>query len=409
MILSKSFTLKAETATMLTQRQIFLQHLAQTNDIPLALEIEKAEGLYLYDTGGRKYMDLISGISVSALGHRNARVITAVQEQLDKYMHLMVYGEYIQAPQVKLAALLTTQLPEALNCVYFTNSGTEATEGAMKLAKRLSGRTEFISCLNAYHGSSQGALSLAGGEWFKNSFRPLLPGIRQIRYNEPADLKEITTDTAAVFIEPLQAEAGCLLPTKEYMQQLRKRCTETGTLLVFDEIQTAFGRTGTLWAFEQYAVVPDILLSGKALGGGMPLGAFISSYDNMQALTHDPVLGHITTFGGHPISCVAAYAALEVLLEEKLIDEVYKKEALFRELLVHKNFRALHGKGLLLALELNDFEAVQKLIRHCSANGIITDWFLFNDRCIRIAPPLIISEEEIKNACAVILQGATGL
>lgn len=391
---------------MLTQRQLFLRHLAQTNDIPLALEIEKAEGLYLYDTNGKKYMDLISGISVSALGHRNPKVIAAVQEQLDKYMHLMVYGEYVQAPQVKLARLLTGHLPETLNCVYFTNSGTEATEGAMKLAKRLSGRTEFISCYNAYHGSSQGALSMAGGEWFKNAFRPLLPGIRQIRYNEPADLEWITEATAAVFIEPLQAEAGCLVPAQKYMQLLRQKCTETGTLLVFDEIQTAFGRTGSLWAFEQYSVVPDILLLGKALGGGMPLGAFISSYNNMQALTHEPVLGHITTFGGHPVSCAAAYVAFEVLLEEGLIDKVNKKEALFRQLLVHKNIKGLHGKGLLFALELKNFKAVQQLISHCRDNGIITDWFLFNDRCIRIAPPLIISESEIENACKVILAGA---
>lgn len=391
---------------MLTQRQLFLQHLAQTNDIPLALEIERAEGLYLYDGEDRRYLDLISGISVSALGHRHPKVIEAVKAQLDSYMHLMVYGEYVQAPQVKFAKLLTDHLPSNLNCVYFTNSGTEATEGAMKLAKRLTGRTGFVSCYNAYHGSSQGALSLAGGEWFKNAFRPLLPGITQIRYNEPCDLDTITTDTAAVFIEPLQAEAGCIVPDKDYMWQLRQKCTETGTLLVFDEIQTAFGRTGSFWAFEQYDVVPDILLLGKALGGGMPLGAFVSSYDHMQALTNNPVLGHITTFGGHPVSCAAAYAAFEVLMEQRLIDSIPEKEALFRKLLVHRNFKGLYGKGLLFALELENFTAVRKLIGYCRDHGIITDWFLFNDRCIRIAPPLTIGLEEIEIACEIILKGA---
>jgi acetylornithine/N-succinyldiaminopimelate aminotransferase len=390
---------------MPTTRQLFLSHLAQTSPIPLGLEIVKAEGCYMYDASGKKYLDLISGIGVSSLGHRHPKVVAAIKDQVGKYLHLMVYGEYIQSPQVAFAKLLTDNLPATLDCVYFTNSGTEATEGAMKLAKRSTGRSEIIGCTNSYHGSTQGALSIAGDEWFKNAFRPLIPGTRQIRYNNIEDIALITANTAAVFIEPIQAEAGGLVPDPEYLQAVRQKCNETGTLLVFDEIQTGFGRTGSLFNFQEKNIVPDILLLGKALGGGMPLGAFISSHALMQHLTHDPVLGHITTFGGHPVSCAAGKATLEVLLESKLIETVTEKEALIRSNLIHPKIKAIRGKGLLLAVEVADFDEVQKVIQYSLENGLVTDWFLFNDQCIRMAPPLVITNEEIEWACNIIKEG----
>ena len=387
---------------MISQRQIFLSQLAQTSPIPLGLEIDHAEGCWLYDINGKKYLDLISGISVSSIGHRHPAVVKAVKAQVDKYLHVMVYGEYIQSPQVSYARLLTDHLPESLNCVYFTNSGAEATEGGMKLAKRVTGRPEIIGYYNGYHGSTQGALSIAGGEWFKNSFRPLIPGTRQIRFNNFDDIKGITNHTAAVFLEPIQAEAGAILPDSGYLEAIRERCSETGTLLVFDEIQTAFGRTGLLFNFMKSGVVPDILLLGKALGGGMPLGAFIADKALMNEFTHDPVLGHITTFGGHPVSCAAGKAAMDVLLGSDIIEKVKEKEALFRDNLKHPGIKAIHGEGLLLAVEVSGFQEVQRIIRNCIDNGLVTDWFLFNDKCIRIAPPLNISEDEILWACETI-------
>jgi len=387
---------------MVSQRQIFLSQLAQTSPIPLALEIERAEGCWLYDKDGRKYLDLISGISVSSIGHRHPAVVQAIKDQVDKYLHVMVYGEFIQSPQVSFAALLTSVLPENLNCVYFTNSGTEATEGAMKLAKRVTGRHEIIGFSNSYHGSTQGALSIAGGEWFKNSFRPLIPGNRQIRFNNFDDIELITNHTAAVFMEPLQAEAGAVLPVKGFLEAIRKRCTDTGALLVFDEIQTGFGRTGSVFYFQQEDVVPDILMLGKALGGGMPLGAFIADHGLMNAFTHDPVLGHITTFGGHPVSCAAGKAAFEVLLNSDWISSVPEKEKLFRDHLKAPDIIAVHGKGLLLAIEVSGFDKVKNAIQNCINQGLITDWFLYNDRCIRIAPPVSISNEEILLACDII-------
>ena len=387
---------------MISQRQLFLSQLAQTSPIPLGLEIDHAEGCWLYDVSGKKYLDLISGISVSSIGHRHPAVVKAIKNQVDKYLHVMVYGEYIQSPQVAFAKLLTDHLPESLNCVFFTNSGTEATEGAMKLAKRVTGRPEIIGCYDSYHGSTQGALSIAGGEWFKNSFRPLIPGTRQIKFNNFDDIKEISNHTAAVFMEPIQAEAGGILPLAGYLEAVRERCTETGTLLIFDEIQTAFGRTGSLFNFMQKGVVPDILMLGKALGGGMPLGAFIADRAVMNEFTHDPVLGHITTFGGHPVSCVAGRAAMEVLVNSDLIKQVKEKEALFRANLNHPGINSIHGQGLLLAVEVSSFEKVQSIIRKAIIDGLITDWFLFNDKCIRIAPPLTISEEEILWACETI-------
>jgi acetylornithine/N-succinyldiaminopimelate aminotransferase len=394
---------------MLTNRQLFLNYVAQTSETPLALEIEKAEGIYLFDTSGKKYIDLISGISVSNVGHRHPKVVTAIKEQLDKYMHLMVYGEYIQSPQTLLAKALSALLPENLSSVYFVNSGSEAIEGAMKLAKRFTGRTEIISFKNAYHGSTQGSLSVMGNEEFKNAFRPLLPDTRQIEFNNVNDLEFITTRTACVIVETIQGEAGAVVPKNDFLLKLREKCSATGTLLVADEIQCGFGRTGTLFAFEQFGFVPDVLCLAKGMGGGMPIGAFISSTAIMQSLMSNPVLGHITTFGGHPVCCAASLATVNVLLEEKLMESVTKKEALFRSLLVHPKILSVNGKGLLLAVEFENFEKNKAIIDNCIANGVITDWFLFNPASMRIAPPLTITEEQIRASCKVILESISAI
>jgi acetylornithine/succinyldiaminopimelate/putrescine aminotransferase len=387
---------------MLTQRQLFLQHVAQTSDAPLGLEIEKAEGVYLYDVTGKKYIDLISGIGVSALGHCHPNVVQAVQEQAAKYMHTMVYGEYVQSPQVQLAKLLSDVLPSNLNALYFTNSGTEATEGAMKLAKRYTGKTEIISCYNSYHGSTQGALSLNGDEYFKSAYRPLLPDVRQIRYNNFEDIHLITNKTAAIFLEPIQAEAGVIVPDKGYLQAVRKRCDETGTLLVFDEIQTGCGRTGNLFRFQTENVVPDILLVGKAFGGGLPLAAFVADVAIMQVLQHNPVLGHITTFGGNAVCCAAGLASLQIISEQKLYEQAEQKAQLFIQMLNHPAIQKIHHCGLMMAVYLDNFDHLRKVISECMENGLITDWFLFANNCMRIAPPLIITEEEIKVSCSII-------
>lgn len=388
---------------LLTERQLFLQHLAQTSEFPLSLEIEKAKRVYLFDKSGKKYMDLISGISVSNSGHCHPKIISAIKKQVEKYSHLMVYGEYVQSPQVLLAKKLSSLLPKNLNSVYFVNSGAEATEGALKLAKRYTGRTEIISFQNAYHGSTHGALSVMGNETLKIKFRPLLPDVRFIEFNNEDHLNQITEKTSCVIIEPIQGEAGVRIPGKNYLQLLRKRCNETGTLLVFDEAQTALGRTGTMFAFEQFNVVPDILLLAKAFGGGMPLGAFVSSKKIMDSLKDNPALGHITTFGGHPVCCAASLAAIEVLEKEKLIQQVKRKEVLFRKILKHPAIKEVRSIGLMIAVEFETAEMVQKIIRRSLVDGIITDWFLFCDNCIRIAPPLIISEKEIEKACKIIL------
>ncbi|MBP7679428.1 MAG: aspartate aminotransferase family protein [Saprospiraceae bacterium] len=385
-------------------RQQFLQHVAQTSDTPLMLEIVKAAGVYLYDKYDKQYLDLISGIGVSCLGHCHPEVVAAIKEQADKYLHTLVYGEYVLQPQVALATKLVSTLPPTLNSVYFVNSGAEATEGAMKLAKRYTSRPEIIACRNAYHGSTQGAVSLISDQYFTQAFRPLLPAIRHIEYNDESDLQYITTQTAAVIIETVQAEWGVRTPVGDYLKSLRQRCTAVGALLIVDEIQVGYGRTGTLWAFEQYGIVPDVLLLAKGMGGGMPIGAFIADKTIMQVLTNNPVLGHITTFGGHPVSCAAALATLQVLLEQpELIQSVPQKAALFRQLLVHPSIQELRQAGLLMAIALGSFEKVQRVIRECLSQGLITDWFLFNSKSLRIAPPLTISEEEIRWACAVIL------
>lgn len=393
----------------MNHRQIFLQNIAQTSDFPLALEIEKAEGIYLYGKNGERYMDLIAGIGVSNVGHRHPNVVNAIKTQLDKYMHLMVYGEYIQQPQVMLAEALAKTLSNCqtssgltLDNVYFTNSGAEAVEGAMKLAKRFTGRTDIVSCYRSYHGSTQGALSL-GDEHFKRNFRPLLPSIIKIHRNQLTDLEKITTNTAAVFFEPVGGESGIRPANPDYLKQLRKRCDEVGALLVFDEVQSGFGRTGTFWAFEQYEVVPDILLCAKGMGGGMPIGAFIAPQSIMSVFKDNPILGHITTFGGHPVSCAASFATLNTILEENLTADVEKKANLFKELLVHPKIKEVRNKGLMMAVEFDDFDTLKPIIDRAINKGVITDWFLYCDNSMRIAPPLIIKEEEIRQACEIIL------
>jgi len=385
-------------------RQLFLQHLAQTSAFPLALEIERAEGMHLHDVEGKAYLDLIAGIGVSSLGHRHPAVVQAVKDQLDRYLHTLVYGEFILAPQVRLAELLAQNLPDPLDSVYFVNSGTEATEGAMKLAKRYTNRPEIVACKKAYHGSTQGAASLMWPKDFTQAYHPLLPGIRHIEYNCEWCLQRITEQTAAVVVETVQGEWGVRPPHGQYLKALRERCDEVGALLVFDEIQAGYGRTGTLFAFEQYDVVPDILLLAKGMGGGMPIGAFVASRAIMQALSENPILGHITTFGGHPVCCAAGLATLQTLLQEDYIAQVKPKEKLFRELLQHPAIREVRSAGLWLAVELEDFDFIQQVIKICLERGLITDWFLFNNRSLRIAPPLIISEEEIRWACNVILE-----
>ena len=388
----------------MNNRQLFLQHLGQTSQFPLALEIESAQGMYLLGTNKKNYLDLISGIGVSALGHAHPAILKAIKDQSDKYLHLMVYGEFIESPQVQLAKAISDTLPEKLDNVFLVNSGSEATEGAMKLAKRHTGRSEVISCKNAYHGSTAGALSIAGNESLKQSFRPLLPDTKLIEYGEIKDLGEITQKTAAVFIETVQGEAGVRLADKEYFKALRQKCNDTGTLLILDEIQCGFGRTGSFWAFEKYHVEPDILLSAKGMGGGMPIGAFISSREIMHSLTHDPILGHITTFGGHPVSAAASLATITAIHAEKLLDSVELKGNLFKELLVHPKITEVRGIGLMIAAEFESFDILQKIIDELLKLGVISDWFLFCDHSLRIAPPLIISEEEIKMACKKILQ-----
>ena len=389
---------------MLTLRQLFLANNAQTTHFPLLLEFERAEGIYMYDSEGKAYIDLISGIGVSNLGHGNPYVINAIKQQLDKYMHLMVYGEYVQTPQVRFAEKLVSLLPENLQSVYFTNSGTEAVEGALKLAKRYTGRQQIVACHNSYHGSTHCALSVMGNEEYKQAYRPLLPGVNFVSFNNINDLDIINHQTACVIIETIQGEAGIRVPDVAYMQALQARCKQTGTLLILDEIQAAFGRTGRLFGFEHYGIVPDILLLAKALGGGMPVGAFIASNQIMSAFKENPILGHITTFGGHPVCCAAGLAALEVLLNENLCNQVAEKEALMRSLLIHPAIKEIRGKGLMLALELESFELNKNIIDRCIARGVVTDWFLHCSNAMRLAPPLIITQEEIRKACAVILE-----
>ncbi len=388
---------------MISHRQLFLNHVAQTSDAPLALEFVKAEGVYLINEKGEKTIDLIAGIGVSNIGHSHPAVVAAVQNQAAKYMHLMVYGEFVQCPQTDLAQKLTALLPKSLDSVYFTNSGAEATEGAMKLAKRYTQRSKFIHFKKSYHGSTQGALSILGDEFFKQNFRPLLPDITALEYNNIEQLDAIDHKTAAVILDVVQAESGITVATREFIAAIENKCKETGALLIIDEAQTAMGRTGKLFVIEHYNLVPDILLLAKAFGGGMPLGAFVANKKIMQTLTNNPVLGHITTFGGHPVSCAAGLAALAVLENENLIASVEEKGSLFEEKLVHPAILKTTRIGLMMALYFDSFETNKKIIDECIANGVLTDWFLFESNAMRICPPLVISEEEIIFSCKIIL------
>lgn len=389
---------------MNTLRQMFLEHVGQTSGNPLMIEVEKAEGIYLYDPDGKRYIDLISGVSVSNVGHANPEVVEAVCEQARRYMHLMVYGELIETPQVQYARRIASHLPQSLQSVYFVNSGSEAVEGALKLAKRYTGRTELIAFTNAYHGSTHGALSVMGGEAFKNAFRPLLPDVNHIGFNNEDDLKFITSRTAAVIVEPVQGEGGVRIPEPGFLDALRARCNETGAVLIFDEIQTGFGRTGEYFAFQKYGVTPDILVLAKALGGGMPLGAFVASNEMMATLQTNPPLGHITTFGGHPVCCAAGLAALNFLENSGLVAEVERKGLLFEKSLAgHPAIRGIRRSGLLLAIQMDSEKVVQSVVRDFVEAGLLPDTFLWCESAFRIAPPLIITDEQIEETCGIVI------
>ncbi len=380
------------------------KYLAQTSPFPLNIEIEKAEGNFLYGPNGEQYLDLIAGIAVNNIGHRHPKVLEAIREQSERYMHVMAFGEYLQSPQLVLSEKLISLLPDNLEQAYFVNSGTEANEAALKLAKRHTGRREIVSFLGSYHGSTHGSLSVSGNNKKKQAYRPLLPDISFIRFNEEQDLTKITESTAAVIVETIQGDAGVRIPSKNYMRALRDRCDRVGALLILDEIQTGFGRCGSFFAFEQFDISPDIVTMAKAMGGGMPIGAFVSSVEIMSKLTHDPMLGHITTFGGHPVNCAAAIANIEVLENESLIPAVESKGQLFQELLVHEKIKEVRRAGLMMAVEFESADIVEQIVKGCIAKGIITFWFLSCPESFRLAPPLTITEKEIRQACEVILQ-----
>jgi acetylornithine/N-succinyldiaminopimelate aminotransferase len=388
---------------MPSKRSLFLQHVAQTSRFPMTIEVERAEGIYLYDTQGKAYIDLDSGFSVSSLGHRHPQVVAAIKNQVDKYLHTTVYGEHIQGPQVEFATLLSNTLDNGLDNVYFTNAGAEAVEVAIKVSRKFTCRYEIVSCRRAYHGSTIGAESLRSDIEYTSSFMPVMPGVSHIDFNDLSQLDCITEKTAAVFLEPVQAEAGVVCPENDYLKAVRQRCHDTGTLMVLDEIQTGFGRTGKLFAFQKYTVVPDILLIAKAMGGGMPVGAAVASKAIMDSLCENPSLGHINTFGGHAVCIAAACANLKVLTESTLIDEVNSKEELFHQLLQHDHIKEIRSSGLLMAVCLKDNRKLTPVIDGLKNNGIIVDYFLFNNDSFRIAPPLIISRDEIIQACQVII------
>ena len=367
-------------------------------------EFVRGKGIHLYDRYNKPFIDLISGIAVNNIGHCNPEVTKAIKDQVDKYSHQMVYGEYIVQPQVQLAKNLAKNLPSNLQSFYFLNSGSEAIEGAMKLAKKYTGRSKIVAMRNAYHGSSSGSLSMMSNEYYSGPFKHLLPNIYFMDYNDVDSIEIIDERTAAVFIEPIQAEIGYLPATQEFLNALREKCDKTGTLLIFDEIQTGIGRTGKLFAFEHYNITPDILVSAKALGGGMPIGAFISSSKIMKSIEDKPILGHITTFGGHPVCCAAGNASLNYIEKYQLLDKVSEKEALFRKLLVHPKIKKTSGKGLMLSIELDNFDEVERTMKRCMEHGVIIDWFLYNTNCLRISPPLIISNSEIHKVCKTILK-----
>ena len=387
---------------MSSSKDIFKLHQAQTFPFPSCLEIESAKGSYIYDVNQKAYLDFVAGVSANTLGHSNPIIINAVKEQLDKYSHVMVYGEYVQSPQYKLAQLLAYNLPKNLSSTYFVNSGAESIEGAMKLAKRATGRSEIISCKDSYHGSTQGALSIMGNEDHKAKYRPLLPDCNQIIFNDENSLDRITKKTAAVVIELIQGGTGFITITNNFLKKVRVRCNETGTLLIFDEIQTCYGRLGTLFGFEKYGIIPDILCVAKGMGGGMPIGAFISSWQLMNLLTFEPKLGHITTFGGHPVNCAASLACLQHLLSSDIMKKVEEKEQLFRTHLKHPKIKEIRGEGLILSVELENEEVTQKVVEQSLENGLILFYFLFTKSAFRITPPLTILEEEIIEGCKII-------
>jgi acetylornithine/succinyldiaminopimelate/putrescine aminotransferase len=384
--------------------EIFLRHLAPTNPFPFRIPIERADGIYLYSPNGKRYTDMISGIGVSNIGHRHPRVVDAIRQQVDKHLHVMVYGEYIQSSSNMLAKKLASLLPPSLDCCYLVNSGTEANEGALKLAKRLTGRTELISFRRSYHGSTHGSMSVSGNEIKKTAFRPLLPDVRFIEFNNIDDLQHITQNTAGVIMETIQGDAGVRIPSKEFMKKLRSRCDEMGAILILDEIQCGMGRTGTLFAFEQFDITPDILTIGKAFGGGLPIGAFISSHDRMQQLSHDPMLGHITTFGGNPVCSASALATLEVLTEGSLLRDVERKGKLIQSLLAHPLIKEIRRAGLMFAIDFDSEERVQRVVNAALEDGVIGFWFLSHPYSFRIAPPLTITDDEIRESIGVILK-----
>ncbi len=386
------------------RRSLFLEHIAQTSSDPLYLRPVEARGTVIRDAEGREYLDMVAGISVTNMGHGHPAVIKAIREQTERYLHLMVYGEFDQAPQTEYAAALASVLPSSLSVVYFVTSGSEAVEGALKLAKRYTGRHEVVSFHKAYHGSTTGALSVMGGDDYSRAYRPLVPGVQRIPFNDPEALERITHKTACVLVEPVQGEAGVIPPAPGYLEALRKRCKETGTLLLYDEVQTGLGRTGELFAFMKYGVAPDILILAKALGGGLPLGAFITSPKIMNALSHHPPLGHITTFGGHPLSCAAGLAAFRELLASGIMKEVASKEKFIREKMQHPLIREVRSSGLLFAIDLPDRETAEKTVRRALEKGVISDWFLFREEAFRISPPLTITYEELEQGCNIFLE-----
>lgn len=382
----------------------FLKYQAQTSPYPLGMEVSHAIGSYIYDTNNKKYLDFVAGVSACTLGHQHKRVNNAIKKQLDKYSHVMVYGEYAQDPAVAFCKLLVEHLPEPLNKVYLVNSGTEATEGALKLARRVTGRSQLISCKNAYHGNTMGSMSVMGFEERKQIFRPLIPDVDFITFNNEDDLLKITTKTAGVILESIQGGAGFIEPHNGFLKKVRARCTEVGALMIVDEIQPGFGRTGKLFGFENYDAVPDVIIIGKGMGGGMPVGGFVASAEMMDLLSHDPKLGHITTFGGHPVIAAACLATLQEITETTLIADTLEKEKLFRSLLVHPLIKEIRGKGLMLAPMTESAEITNEVILKCQDKGLILFWLLFEGCAIRITPPLTISEEEIREGCAIILE-----
>ena len=382
----------------------FLKYQAQTSPHPLAIEISHAKGSYIYDTDGKAHLDFVAGVSANSLGHNNAEVTTAIKNQLDAYSHVMVYGEFIQKPQVALCKILAQNSPENLNSVYITNSGTEATEGALKLAKRVTGRSEIIAAKNSYHGNTMGAMSVSGVERQNQAFRPLVPGTKFIKFNNEADLEKITHKTAAVILETIQGGAGFIESQNDFLNKVKKKCDEVCALLILDEIQTGIGRTGTFWGFENYNVIPDIIITGKGLGGGMPIGAFISSFEMMGLLKDNPKLGHISTFAGHPVIAAAGNATVTEILNQNLLAESVRKEQIIRKHLVHNAIKEIRGKGLMLAAIAETPDIASQIIHQCLKNGLILFFLLFEGRAMRISPPLNISDQDLEKGCNIILK-----